>query len=153
MTEKRFTVPLNYSLSHSKIQCDGEPLTNDELVRILNTNDEAFLENFNLKKENKELKKVMNELKGDFRNFINEDIVRIKKENEKLKNEIKMLKSTIARNEAYITRLTKKESGRMTEKQCYSCKYYRKSDDYCYYRGYGSKNNCRRYERKWGIYE
>lgn len=56
MSEKRFTVPLKYSLSHSKIQCDGKPLTNDELVRILNINDGAFLENFNLKKENKELK-------------------------------------------------------------------------------------------------
>ncbi len=56
MTEKRFTVPLKYSLSHSKIQCDGKPLTNDELVRILNTNDGAFLENFNLKKENAELR-------------------------------------------------------------------------------------------------
>ena len=33
---KRFTVPLKYCLSHSKIQCDGTPLTNDELVRILN---------------------------------------------------------------------------------------------------------------------
>ena len=55
-TAKRFTVPLKYSISHSKIQCDGTPLTNDELVRILNTNEGAFLENFNLKKENKELK-------------------------------------------------------------------------------------------------
>ena len=52
---ERFTVPLKYSLSHSKIQCDGEPLTNDELVRILNTNDGAFLENFNLKEEKKKL--------------------------------------------------------------------------------------------------
>ena len=55
MTE-RFTVPLKYSLSHSKIQFDGEPLTNNQLVRILNTNDGAYLENFNLKKENEQLK-------------------------------------------------------------------------------------------------
>ena len=64
MTEKRFTVPSKYSLSHSKIQCDGTPLTNDELVRILNTNDGAFLENFNLKKENKELKEENEQLKS-----------------------------------------------------------------------------------------
>ena len=63
MTEnERFTVPLKYSLSHSKIQCDGKPLTNDELVRILNTNDGAFLENFNLKKENQELKRLIKKM-------------------------------------------------------------------------------------------
>ena len=29
---------------------------------------------------------------------------------------------------------------RMTEKEvCDDCKYYRKSDDYCYYRGYEKK--------------
>lgn len=64
MTEnKRFTVPLRYSLSHSKIQCDGIPLTNDELVRILNTNDEVFLEYFKLKEEHKELKEENEQLK------------------------------------------------------------------------------------------
>lgn len=69
MTEnERFTVPLKYSLSHSKIQCDGKPLTNDELVRILNTNDGAFLENFNLKKENKELKRLIKKM-GEFGGF------------------------------------------------------------------------------------
>ena len=62
MTENRFTVPLKYSLSHSKIQLNGEPLTNNELVRILNTNDGAFLENFNLKRENKKLKEEIEKL-------------------------------------------------------------------------------------------
>lgn len=56
MTEKRFTVPLKYRFSHSKIQLNGEPLTNDELIRILNTNDGAFVENFFLKQENERLK-------------------------------------------------------------------------------------------------
>lgn len=64
MTEKeRFTVPLRYSLSHSKIQCDGIPLTNDELVRILNTNDGVFLEYFKLKEEHKKLKEENEQLK------------------------------------------------------------------------------------------
>lgn len=64
MTEnKRFTVPLRYSLSHSKIQYDGIPLTNDELVRILNTNDGVFLEYFKLKEEHKELKEENEQLK------------------------------------------------------------------------------------------
>ena len=55
MTE-RFTVPMKYLFSHSKIQLNGEPLTNDELVRILNTNDGAFVKNFALKQENEQLK-------------------------------------------------------------------------------------------------
>ena len=59
MTEKRFTVPDRYQFSHSKVQLNGEPLTNDEIVRVLNVNDGAFVENFNLKKENKELKKQL----------------------------------------------------------------------------------------------
>ena len=53
---KRFTVPVRYLFSHSKIQLNGEPLTNDELIRILNTNDGAFVENFSLKQENEQLK-------------------------------------------------------------------------------------------------
>ena len=56
MTDKRFTVPVKYRFSHSKIQLNGEPLTNDELVRILNTNDGAFVENFSLKQENEHIK-------------------------------------------------------------------------------------------------
>lgn len=63
MTEKRFTVPLKYFFSHSKIQLNGEPLTNDELVRILNTNDGAFIENFALKNENEQLKQENETLK------------------------------------------------------------------------------------------
>lgn len=66
---KRFTVPDRYQFSHSKVQLNGEPLTNDEIVRILNTNDGAFLENFYLKKENKELKKELQE----FENYVFSD--------------------------------------------------------------------------------
>ena len=67
MTEKRFTVPVKYCFSHSKIQLNGEPLTNDELVRILNTNDGAFFENFSLKQENEQLKKEIEELEFKLR--------------------------------------------------------------------------------------
>ena len=56
MTEKRFTVPDRYQFSHSKVQLNGESLTNAEIVRLLNVNDGAFTENFALKQENKELK-------------------------------------------------------------------------------------------------
>ena len=59
MTDKRFTVPVKYRFSHSKIQLNGEPLTNDELVRILNTNDGAFVENFALKTENEQLQQEL----------------------------------------------------------------------------------------------
>lgn len=62
---KRFTVPVKYRFSHSKIQLNGEPLTNDELVRILNTNDGAFVENFFLKQENEQLIEELKELKID----------------------------------------------------------------------------------------
>ena len=62
MTEKRFTVPIKYRFSHSKIQLNREPLTNDELVRILNTNDGAFVENFALKEENEQLKQTIKEV-------------------------------------------------------------------------------------------
>ena len=42
----------------------------------------------------------------------------------------------------------------MTEKEvCDNCKYYRKSDDYCYYRGYGSKRDCKSFERRQGRYD
>ena len=40
----------------------------------------------------------------------------------------------------------------MTEKLCNSCKYYRKSDEYCYYCGYGHIINCKYYEKRYGIY-
>ena len=63
MTAKRFTVPVKYRFSHSKIQLNGKPLTNDELVRILNTNDEAFVESFALKQKNEQLKKQLNAFK------------------------------------------------------------------------------------------
>lgn len=60
---------------------------NDALNRI----EERSIDVQLLKEENGNLKKE-NELKGDFRNFINEDIVRIKKENEQLKEALKELK-------------------------------------------------------------
>ena len=60
---KRFTVPVKYRFSHSKIQLNGGPLTNDELVRILNTNDGAFVENFTLKNEINKLKEEKEQLK------------------------------------------------------------------------------------------
>ena len=64
MTENnRFTVPVKYSLSHSKIQLNGQPLTNAEIVRLLNANDGAFVKNFNLKREIEELKKENEQLK------------------------------------------------------------------------------------------
>ena len=95
MTEnKRFTVPLKYSLSHSKIQCDGKPLTNDELVRILNTNDGAFLENFNLKKENKELKYKYDEQSNE-KMGLEESIEKLLKENKELKHHIKKLEKEL----------------------------------------------------------
>lgn len=62
MTEKRFTVPDRYQFSHSKVQLNGETLTNDEIVRLLNVNDGAFVENFNLKKENEQLKQKLENL-------------------------------------------------------------------------------------------
>lgn len=62
MTEKRFTVPDRYQFSHSKVQLNGESLTNAEIVRLLNVNDGAFTENFALKQENKELKQFKEQL-------------------------------------------------------------------------------------------
>ena len=98
MTEKRFTVPLKYSLSHSKIQCDGKPLTNNELVRILNTNEGAFLENFNLKEEKKELQlqcNLLREQANEFHRIARENANRVgelEEENKQLKGEVKRFK-------------------------------------------------------------
>ena len=83
MVDKRFTVPVKYCFSHSKIQLNGEVLTNDELVRILNANDGAFVENFALKTENEQLKKEA-EQKMKFYN-----------ENKELKQTINRLKQNI----------------------------------------------------------
>ena len=60
---KRFTVPAKYGISHSKIQLNGQPLTNNEIVRIINSNDGAFIENFTLKYEINKLKKENKQLK------------------------------------------------------------------------------------------
>ena len=98
MTMKRFSVPVKYRFSHSKIQLNEEPLTNDELIRILNTNDGAFVENFSLKQENEQLKKeldkleVVNEmLSMDFSNSEHE----LLKENEELKKQLNSFKPII----------------------------------------------------------
>lgn len=94
MTEKRFTVPVKYCLSHSKIQLDGEPLTNEELVRICNTNDGAFTENFALKQEIIELKKENEQLKSENSNLrfemgvYEQKIEDVEKENEELKQDL-----------------------------------------------------------------
>ena len=60
--------------------------------------------------EDKEKQFTFPTLVGDSRGLIayKEALNELSKEDEKLKSEIKMLKLTIARNEAYITRLTKK---------------------------------------------
>lgn len=59
MTEtKRFSVPDKYKFSHSKVQVNGKPLTNDEIVRLLNVNDGAFIDNVTFKKEINELKSI-----------------------------------------------------------------------------------------------
>ena len=76
MGEKRFTVPIKYVHSHSKIQLNGEPLTNDELVRILNTNDGAFVENFFLKQENEQLKNNIKEAYETERTHIGQNVLR-----------------------------------------------------------------------------
>lgn len=83
VTEKQYKVgyfedPTNVD---DYVECDGEYLDASDIVRILKK----------LQEENERLKKE-NDLKGDFRNFINEDIVRIKKENEQLKQEIDSLR-------------------------------------------------------------
>lgn len=122
---------LNEQDEYLNILCEKLELAYEQNTKLKQENKELEKENLDLKnsicfdelatdavcqlitKKDKEIRKLKeeNELKGDFRNFINEDIVQIKKENEKLKNEIKMLKTTIARNEAYIIKLTKKERG------------------------------------------
>ena len=97
MTDKRFTVPVKYRFSHSKIQLNGEPLTNDELVRILNTNDGAFVENFALKTENEQLKTQLqntSDQRDEFHRGARENANRVgklEKENEQLKERIKEL--------------------------------------------------------------
>lgn len=58
----------------------------EDLNDALNRIEEMSIDVQLLKEENENLKKE-NELKGDFRNFINEDIVRIKNENEQLKKD------------------------------------------------------------------
>lgn len=105
MTENRFTVPLKYSLSHSKIQCDGTPLTNDELVRILNTNDGAFLKNFKLKKEINELKEERKGFESCSHNWgllydeAKNKVEELSKENQELKKQLILAKPLYSRRE------------------------------------------------------
>ena len=41
----------------------------------------------------------------------------------------------------------------MTGTICLTCKYYRNSDGYCYYCGYGYIVNCKFYEKRQGDVE
>lgn len=72
---KRFTSDIHRIYDNNEeIACAD---TIDDAEIIVNKLNELSEENAKLKKEN--------ELKGDFRNFINEDIVQIKNENKQLK--------------------------------------------------------------------
>lgn len=127
MTEnKRFTAPDRYRFSHSKIQLNGEPLINDEIVRVLNVNDEAFVENFNLKKENKELKEENEQLKSVNMEY-EDELGRLEEENEVCKeayNEIKSdaihLKEENEKLKQFIMELTTKNTGRIDLANGYS---------------------------------
>ena len=90
--EKQFTFPtlvgdnrglIAYEKALNKLSEENEELKND-LNDALNRIEERSNDIQLLKEEN--------ELKADFRNFINEDIVRIKNENEQLKKEVKKFK-------------------------------------------------------------
>ena len=91
---KRFTVPDKYQFSHSKVQLNGEPLTNAEIVRLLNVNDGAFVENLNLKKENKEIKLLVQEWerldneKDKQLEKMNDSLKRFVEENKQLQQEL-----------------------------------------------------------------
>ena len=89
--EKQFTFPtlvgdnrglIAYEKALNKLSEENEELKND-LNDALNRIEERSNDIQLLKEEN--------ELKGDFRNFINEDIIRIKNENKELKKEVKNL--------------------------------------------------------------
>ena len=89
--EKQFTFPtlvgdnrglIAYEKALNKLSEENEELKND-LNDALNRIEERSIDIQLLKEEN--------ELKGDFRNFINEDIIRIKNENKELKKEVKNL--------------------------------------------------------------
>lgn len=112
--------------ANDKIVCSFElDVGTSKMVDLLNEQDEylnilceklelAYEQNTKLKQENKELEKENLDLKNSicFDELATDAVCQLltKKDKEirKLKNEIKMLKTTIARNEAYIIRLTKK---------------------------------------------
>ena len=74
---------------------------------IANWVNRLLMKNAELSRENYGLQDGLDYYK-EKNGLLLEEISNLECENEQLKNEIKMLKSTIARNEAYITRLTKK---------------------------------------------
>ena len=85
-----------------KVEYDGydvfaDSLTPEEIIDLLNENEK-------LKKENSQLKQEKKELNGRYWVYVKE----LEKVNEMLEDEIVMLKTTIARNEAYIQQLTHK---------------------------------------------
>ena len=89
--EKQFTFPtlvgdnrglIAYEKALNKLSEENEELKND-LNDALNRIEERSNDIQLLKEEN--------DLKGDFRNFIYEDIIRIKNENKELKKEVKNL--------------------------------------------------------------
>lgn len=80
-----------------------------------------------LKKENEQLKKE-NELKGDFRNFINEDIVRIKNENERLKKQ----KEFISKAKKSSNELIQIVHQELLHEGSITLERYNEINDFCY---------------------
>lgn len=94
-----------------KIQgCKDDRLRFEEEARIDAIDKALDEENEKLRKENKELKLQLTVEEMDKEALTEQtaiDIEHYTKQNEKLQDQISMLKTTIARNEAYINRLTK----------------------------------------------
>ena len=84
MIEKQFIADNEYVMQNGQVYvvCGGEHSA-DVVATALN---ELINENEQLKERIKKLEEE-NKLKGDFRNFVNKDIVRIKKENKQLKKD------------------------------------------------------------------
>ena len=97
------TISSNMIKEDSMIKKDLEEVTANELRDVKYENEELKQEIKELEKDlndalnqieersiDIQLLKEENELKADFRNFINEDIIRIKNENKELKKEVKI---------------------------------------------------------------
>lgn len=96
MTGKRFTY-LNTSKNHyiGSFFCNGVPLTNKEVVDLLNENEELKQEYQKLKHRHSLLYDVCIDAECD-RDSYRKDIVSLEKENKQLKKENKRLKRSIA---------------------------------------------------------